>query len=251
MKNFFEFSRYLFIFAHPDDEVYTCAFIQKLVEQKKRVDVIYVTSGDYQSPATGKIREAEVREAMRILTVPDGSITFMRVPERQLMGKVNEVCINILARTAELPPDCVISHDFEGGHNGHDAVGFCASYVAEKIHSSLYVFPAYYAWPEKRLWNQFVPPREATDTLILSSEMKILQKRVISAHASQKGYFDAIKQSGSNNLFSKREVLRLVEQPINYLEPPTTPVGYEYPGSNLRFKDFQIAITSTLEKLGR
>ncbi|HEY4501297.1 MAG TPA: hypothetical protein VJI70_03505, partial [Candidatus Paceibacterota bacterium] len=93
--------------------------------------------------------------------------------------------------------------------------------------------------------NQFASSQETTETLTLSPEMKMLQNQVIAAHASQAVFFDTIRQSSSNDLFSTREILRLVSQSINYKEPPTTPVGYEYPGSKLRFEDFKIAIAST------
>lgn len=243
MKNFFQFSRYLFVFAHPDDEIYTCAFIHKLVSEGKSVDLLYVTSGDYQGPEMVEIREKEVQESMKLLKVPMANVHFMRVPERQLMDRVNEIRENVLAQVTQLSSDCIIGHDFEGGHNGHDAVSFCASRAAEGLHVPLYVFPAYHSWPEKRLWNQFASLREAIDTLTLSPEEKILQDRVIAAHASQAVFFNAIRQSSSNDLFSTREVLSLVSQPINYIEPPTTPVGYEYPDSKIRFEDFKTAIT--------
>lgn len=242
MKDFFQFSRYLFVFAHPDDEIYTCAFIQKLISEGKKVDILYVTSGDYQGPEMIKVREEEVRESTQLLNVPMPNVHFMRVPERQLMNKVNEARNNLLAQAKELAPDCIVGHDFEGGHNGHDAVSFCASRVAGELHIPLYVFPAYHGWPEKRLWNQFAS-HEATDILTLTPEMKVLQDRVIVIHASQAGFFNTIRQSSSNELLSTREVLREVTQPINYMEPPTVSVGYEYPGSKLRFEDFKTAIT--------
>lgn len=242
MKDFSQFSRYLFVFAHPDDEIYTCAFIQKLVNEDKKVDVLYVTSGDYQGPEVIEVREKEVRESMRLLNVPMTNIHFMRIPERQLMNKVSETRKNLLAQVIKLAPDCIVGHDFEGGHNGHDAVSFCASRVAEELHISLYVFPAYHGWPEKRIWNQFAS-HKATDTLTLTPDMQVLQDQVVATHASQAGFFNTIRQSSSNGLLSAREVLRLVSQPINYAEPPTTPVGYEYPGSKIRFEDFKTAIS--------
>lgn len=241
MRDFFQFPSYLFIFAHPDDEIYTCAFIRRLVDEGKDIDVLYVTSGDYQGPEVINIREKEVQESMRLLKVPSENVYFMRVPERQLMSKVNEARGNLLVQVKKLAPGCIIGHDFEGGHNGHDAVSFCASRVAEELHIPLYVFPAYHGWPENRIWNQFAS-HEATDTLTLTSDMQILQDQVIATHASQAGFFNTIRQSSSNDMLSTREVLRLVTQPINYMEPPTTPVGYEYPGSKIRFEDFKTAI---------
>jgi len=242
MKDFYQFSHYLFVFAHPDDEIYTCAFINELVSRGKEVHVVYVTSGDYQGPEVIEVREKEVKESMQLLSVSWVNVHFMRVPERQLMGTVSETREKLLALATKLNPDCIVGHDFEGGHNGHDAVSFCISRVVEGLNIPLYVFPAYHGWPEKRIWNQFAS-HEATDILNLAPDTKELQDRVIAVHASQAGFFNTIRQSSSNELFSTREVLRLVTQPIDYMSPPTTPVGYEYPGSKLRFEDFKTAIT--------
>lgn len=242
MKDFFRFTRYLFVFAHPDDEIYTCAFIHKLVNEGKSASLLYVTSGDYQGPEVIEVREKEVRESMQLLNVPMANVHFIRVSERQLMSMISETRKNLLAKTNEIAPDCIVGHDFEGGHNGHDAVSFCTSRVAEALHIPLYAFPAYHGWPENRLWNQFAS-HEATDTLILTPEMKALQDQVITTHESQAGFFNTIRQSNSNGLLSTREVLRFIAQPIDYMVPPTEPVGYEYPGSKLRFDDFKTAIT--------
>lgn len=243
MKDFFQFSRYLFVFAHPDDEIYTCVFIQKLTSEGKDVHVVYVTSGDYQGPEVIKVREEEVQESMRLLNVPVENVHLMRIPERQLMSKVNEARENLLAEAVKFAPDCIVGHDFEGGHNGHDAVSFCTSCIAEELNTPLYVFPAYHGWPKKRIWNQYAS-HKATVVLTLSPEMKTLQDQIIAVHESQFGFFNTIKQSDSYGPLSTREVLRFVSRPINYMEPPTTPVGYEYPGSRIRFEDFKVAISA-------
>ena len=46
------------------------------------------------------------------------------------MSKVEDL-LEILAKKSEgILPDCIVTHDFEGGHNGHDAVSFVASQTA-------------------------------------------------------------------------------------------------------------------------
>ena len=242
MKNFFQHSRYLFVLAHPDDEIYTCAFIQQLVNDGKHVDVLFATSGDYQGPDVTIVREAEARASMQLMNVNMEHVHFMRVPERLLLDHVRTVRQDVLALAIAMLADCIVGHDFEGGHNGHDALSFCSSRVAEARQIPLYVFPAYHRRPRERLWNQLVSPRVATDTLTLSPAMQLLQRRVMAAHASQADFFNMVRRSSSYVPFSTREIVRLVSEPINYSEPPTSPVGYEYPGSALRFEDFKSAI---------
>ncbi|OGZ04444.1 MAG: hypothetical protein A2648_01740 [Candidatus Lloydbacteria bacterium RIFCSPHIGHO2_01_FULL_41_20] len=241
-NNSLQLSRYLFILAHPDDEIYTCAFIAKLVQEGKNVNMLYVTSGDYNGADIGKLREKEVSASMKILGVSENNIYFLRIPERQLIDRLPEVAKDVLIKTKIINPDCIIGHDYEGGHNGHDAVSFCAYRATQKLNIPLYVFPAYHNWPEKRLWNQFIDGREPTYTLELTDKQKGLQNQVISSHKTQETFFNTIKQSDSYKFFSTREILRLALKPIDYIKPPTTPVGYEYPGGKIRFEDFKKAV---------
>ena len=242
MNHFFNHKSYLFILAHPDDEIYSCAFIQELAQNGKDVHVVYVTSGDYQGAELGSIREAEALKSMSTLGVSEEKVYFLRIPERQLMFKIKDLLEILLKKSYAIPPDCVVTHDFEGGHNGHDAVSFVASQIATRYGCDLYVFPAYHDWPERRLWNQFVSPREATDILMLTDKMKSLKDSIIGIHNSQASFFQTIKESSSSDAFMNREVLREIKKPMDYAQPPTTPLGYEYPGSSLRFEDFKSSI---------
>ncbi len=246
-NNPLDFSRYVFVFAHPDDEIYTCAYIAELTQLGKSVDIFYVTSGDYTGPEMGPIREKEALESMSVLGVRKESIIFLRYPERELMQRVPEVAKEIFEKITQLHPDCIITHDYEGGHNGHDAVSFCTHRAAQKLEVPLFMFPAYHDWPERRLWNQFAPGREIAFTLALSDEQKALQEKVIAAHKTQESFFNLVKASTSAEFLFKREILRHISIPIDFTLPPTTPVGYEYPGSKIRFEDFKNVILTVPE----
>lgn len=242
MNNFLHHKSYLFILAHPDDEIYSCAFIQELVQNDKKVQVVYVTSGDYQGAEHGPIREAETLRSMSILGLSGENVHFLRIPERQLMLQVKDL-LEILTKKSEvILPDCIVTHDFEGGHNGHDAVSFAASQTAVKYRSALYVFPAYHDWPENRFYNQFISSVQPTDTIALTDKTKSLKNKIIDSHASQAGFFQTIRESSSYEALMSREVLREVIEPIDYTKPPTTPLGYEYPGSSIKFEDFKASI---------
>ncbi len=240
--NFTDFSHYLFVFAHPDDEVYTCAFVEQLTRAGKCVDVLYITSGDYQGLELGPVREKEVLASMRLLGVPATSVHFLRIPERQLMLRVGDAKAGVAALAQTLAVDCIVGHDYEGGHNGHDAVSFCTSHAATILHATLYVFPAYHGWPENRVWNAFAGEQKATETLSLTFTQQELQEKVIALHESQASFFDLLKRSADFESFSHREILRRIEHPIDYTQPPTTPIGYEFPGSKIRFEDFKEAV---------
>ena len=238
------YSRYTFLFAHPDEEIYTCNFMTDLVREGKVVDIIYVTSGDYRGEKISKIREEEMFKAMKLIGILQSNIHLLRLPERGLIGQLKGVYIRILEQIKELGSDCVISHDFEGGHNGHDAVSFCASEAAKNLGIPFYTFPAYHNWPEERAFNQFVSPHEATYMKELDGNEVKLKRSVMLSHKTQKEFMDTIFDGSSKDIFFEREVLRKVKLPVDYTKPPTDPVGYEFPGSKVRFEDFKQAILS-------
>lgn len=236
--------RYAFLFAHPDEEIYTCNFMADLIREGKAVDIIYVTSGDYHGEEVGKIREKELLEATKLIGIPQSNIHLLRFPERELMYQLKDACIRVSEQIKKLGSDCIIGHDFEGGHNGHDAVSFCAASMAEKLGIPFYAFPAYHSWPEKRVFNQFISPREATYTKELNENEAKLKRSVMLVHKTQKEFMNMMSDVNSKHICFGREVLRKVELPVDYTKPPTDPVGYEFPGSKVRFEDFKKAILS-------
>jgi len=238
-KNPLDYWHYLFIFAHPDDEIYTCVFIAELIKQEKAVDILYVTSGDYNGADIAIEREKELSRSMQTICVRKENVHFMRVPERQLMKQALKTRDEVLAIAKRLSPDCIIGHDFEGGHNGHDLISFTASYAAQKLNTALFVFPAYHGWPENRKWNNFVSGKSADYEMGLTDEQKQLQNTIVQTHKTQENFMNLLINNADYALFSSREVLRYVSNPIDYTTPPESPLGYEYPGSKIKFEDFK------------
>lgn len=240
MYNFFRYNRYLLVFAHPDEEIYVCATMQQIMRKGKNLRILYVTSGDYSGPQMQPIREKEIHEALNHIGVDKDSVQFLRIPEKTLLDKLASVRERIKETIAELRPECVITHDFEGGHNGHDAVSYAATAAAGSL--PVYTFPAYHGQPEQRAYNRFIQNHPATETFTLNDSQKKLKKAVMEAHASQKRFMTEIIKSDSSEQFFDREKLRKLEKPYDYTMPPTDPIGYEFPSSTLRFADFVSAV---------
>jgi LmbE family N-acetylglucosaminyl deacetylase len=235
----FNHSNYLFIFAHPDDEIYTCVTISELLKQGKTVDVMYITSGDYNGPEFAVEREKEVLSSMKLAGLSKENITFLRVPERQLMDKAAETYEKVVVKTEILKPDCLVGHDFEGGHNMHDLVSYLAYQAARKLDIPLYFFPAYFGWPEKRHWNRFVNGSEADYELKLDAKQKILKRQVVDFHKSQLDFMNSLLTNPDAQLFFSREVLKKISESVSYTMSPVKEMGYEYPGSKIKFGDFK------------
>lgn len=242
VKNLLDYEHYLFVFAHPDDEIYTCVFITELVKRRKSVDVIYVTSGDYSGTEVATEREEELFISMETIGVKKENVHLLRVPERQLMQLALRVRDEVCTIAKQIKPDCIIGHDFEGGHNGHDLVSFFSFYVAQQLNTSLFVFPAYHGWPENRKWNKFAPDKLSDYELKLTNEQRQLQKVILKTHRTQENFINSLINSDDYALFSSREVLRSISGVIDYTTPPENPLGYEYPGSGIKFEDFKDVI---------
>jgi LmbE family N-acetylglucosaminyl deacetylase len=67
----------LLVVAHPDDETGVSAYLAKLLDQHKRVEVVYLTHGEAghnnmgpeRGPSLGAVRETEVRHALATLGI--------------------------------------------------------------------------------------------------------------------------------------------------------------------------------------
>jgi len=124
----------------------------------------------------------------------------------------------------------------------HDLASFITYEAAINLDIPLYFFPAYYGWPEKRSWSWFVNNEKPDYKLKLDKEQINLKKRVVEVHNSQKDFMNSLLSNPDSKLFFLREVLRKVTNKIDYTKTPTEIIGYEYPGSKIKFEDFRKVI---------
>lgn len=242
MKNFSQHQRYFFVFAHPDDEIYSCITIRNLIRAGKDVCLLYVTNGDYAGEEIGRQREGELERAHKVIGVNKEKVGLLGVSERQLMARARDVANAICQEVEAFAPDVIIGHDYEGGHDGHDLVSLCAWQAAKKLKINYWVFPAYYGQPAVRVWNTFVNNHTPDFEYSLGEREIALKRAVFACHASQARYFDDIEKSGGMAPLLSREILRRGEG-NDYTKPPTDPVGYEFPGSPATYRFFTNAVT--------
>lgn len=136
-----EYKKYLFLFAHPDDDVFVAGTMRTLLDLGKQVHGVWVTSGEARKPAA--LREAELKAAMAIVGVE--SVHLLRLPNRGLLPMLGQA-IDLVAQIMNgKTPDCVITTAYEGGHIDHDAVNFVAAKALEQCGSAarLFEFPLY------------------------------------------------------------------------------------------------------------
>ncbi len=128
MYNFYPM-KFLFVFAHPDDETFSSGgTIAKLTQNKHQVILITATKGEAgelgNPPITtrdkiAQVREQELRRSTKILGVSD--IHFLGLVDGTLRYIKNTNIENkILKIIKEEKPDVVITFDKDGGSNHPD-----------------------------------------------------------------------------------------------------------------------------------
>lgn len=236
-------NNYLLVVAHPDDELYSCALLKRLVEAGKNLHVIFITSGD--AGTSPEIREKEALESMKLIGVNPNKVHFLRIQELQFPKKIKDVVQEALQIAKLNKIDFVIGQDYEGGHEGHDLASYCASEIRNQADiKSHAVYPVYHGKPAERKGARFKPTRTEYITMKLSDDEKKLKEQVLSVHAGQKSHFDGLQKSSSDylDLLLSREVYFIPDSPIDYTEKPSDEVGYEFHRNGFKFRDFQAAI---------
>jgi LmbE family N-acetylglucosaminyl deacetylase len=139
--------RLLLVFAHPDDESFSCGgTVAKYVKAGWRVDLICATRGE--EGGSGEIRQRELQKAGIALGV--STITFLGYRDGTLSSQTpGELEDNVHKKMEELVPDAVITMDTTGisNHPDHIKISFVTTYAFQKYASRMekqQIFPKLY-----------------------------------------------------------------------------------------------------------
>ncbi|MBI5252393.1 MAG: PIG-L family deacetylase [Desulfomonile tiedjei] len=135
--------KYLFAFAHPDDDVGIAGTMRLLVRRVAEVHCVWATSGDFFGQ--GQTRETETYKAMRVLGLSESNVHLLRFGDLSLVSKLDEAVDAMADLLRGLRPDIVYANAYEGGHPDHDSVNFMVSEgsVRAGLHPELFEFPLY------------------------------------------------------------------------------------------------------------
>ncbi|HMK34149.1 MAG TPA: PIG-L family deacetylase [Desulfomonilaceae bacterium] len=133
----------LFLFAHPDDDVFVAGTMSMLVKAGHTVHAAWLTSGDARGDPA--MREAELCKAMRIVGVAESGIHLLRLPNRGLLGILPTAAEKVAKIVVQLNPERIFTTAYEGGHIDHDALNFLTrmAYQQTGSRAGLYEFPLY------------------------------------------------------------------------------------------------------------
>lgn len=126
----------LFVFPHPDDDVFVGGTLSLLARAGARLDAAWITSGGFDG--IDRVREDEMRRAMDATGVERRHL--LRLPDGGLIGALPEACAMLHRLVAELRPRVVIGPAFEGGHADHDATSFALAEACRRAKRNVRVF---------------------------------------------------------------------------------------------------------------
>jgi LmbE family N-acetylglucosaminyl deacetylase len=131
----------LFVFPHPDDDVFVGGALSLLVRAGVRVDAAWMTSGGYDG--LDRLREDEMRRAMDVAGVERRHL--LRLPDGGLVRVLEEACATLHRLIGEVAPGAVIGPAFEGGHADHDATSFAVAEGCRRARwdAPIFEYPCY------------------------------------------------------------------------------------------------------------
>lgn len=240
------YASYLFVFAHPDDELYCLTLISRVASSGKKVLVYYLTSGD--EGAEPEVRENESLGVLASAGIGNVDVVFARIPEKRLLSAefVADLFSGNLLRNFE----AVVSSAYQGGHEGHDMASFLAYMIANNLNAKYFQYPIYYGKPEKRTGAIFEHVLRSDYNLKLNSMEGSKKQEAMDQYASQVNHFNKLKVADGRyeQKLLSIETYRQVTK-IDYLKRPSDTMGYEYHRNGYKFEDFIKVVHRYLSRL--
>jgi LmbE family N-acetylglucosaminyl deacetylase len=167
--------KWLFCFAHPDDELSIVGWISRLVQNGNEVHIAWMHSNP--------VRERESRLVAKELEIDQDRLRFFGATDGSVISESGSLIPRFRKMLAEIEPDRVACGAFEQGHIDHDATNFI---VNQCFDGSIFEVPLYhtYATRIQRL-NRFSQPL-GEELLNLGARERALKKSLAKRYPSQR-----------------------------------------------------------------
>ncbi len=234
--------RYLFLMGYPGDDVFSCVLLRRLLLAGKEVIVVFSTSGDAVSK-TG-VREQEGHRALSVVHLSLSKIFFLQVPQRDVFNHFSTIINKTRQLCVRYQIDCIISPDFEGGHEVNDSAAFCASEIANLNMLAHYSFPVFHMRSGKVVGARFKPLTPETETISILSQEKAVKEGFLAAHQTIKGHFEKLQESTGDfyPILYSRELYREFGT-VNFFKKPCDEIAYEKRAERVGvFEEFRKAV---------
>lgn len=206
---------WLFLFAHPDDDVLIAGTVFTLVERGDRVDLAWLTDS---SSLGGLVRrQAESRAAAHAMAVEQSRVHFRQLPSLAMVPRLVQDFPVVQALIEEVNADFCMVVGFEAGHTDHDCVNFLAARAAGG--RPLYEYPLYNSAAGGFQINRF--PQGSCEFQPLSQEAVERKHLTMQLYSSQWPYMVCARMATPVSLMIQRgEPYRLCPPDRDYSQAP-------------------------------
>ena len=242
MSSIMNHKKYLFLMGYPGDDVFSCVLLRRLLLAGKEVIVVFSTSSD--APSKAGVREQEAHRALSVVHLALSKIFFLQVPQREVFSHFSTIINKTKQLCVRYQIDCIITPDFEGGHEVNDSVAFCAAEIAKGHLITHYSFPVFHMRMGKVVAGRFKPLTPETETISILSQEKAVKEGFLAAHHTIKGHFERLQQSNSDfyPILYSRELYREFGD-VNFFKKPCEEVAYEKRAERVGvFEEFRKAV---------
>lgn len=111
--------RWLFLFAHPDDELALAGWLSHLQNRAVPFRIVYLSRT--------QVRMQEAQSALDGLGIPLDEVFFESFPDGHFCERIAELTRAVRAHIDAFAPDRVVACAFEQGHLDHESVRFAVS----------------------------------------------------------------------------------------------------------------------------
>jgi LmbE family N-acetylglucosaminyl deacetylase len=202
LDEIFAGGRVLVVAAHPDDE--TVGLGVQLSALGTRATILHITDGSPRNLADARkagfssqrqyamARRQEFFAAMALAGVAAGQCQEMGLVDQESALELERIARTVRSLIANIKPDAVFTHPYEGGHPDHDSTAFGVhggmSLLRAEGHAAppLYEFTSYYGGRAGIVTGKFLP-REGLDvtTRQLTFRQQALKRKMFDCFGSQ------------------------------------------------------------------
>ncbi len=153
---------WLFVFAHPDDELAIAAWIRRLTSNGNKVFIAWLH-------AVGS-RGEEAQMAAKAMGGLEGNCHFADFEDGSFLARLGNIQNELKAIVSKFNPDRLVCAAFEQGHLDHDALRFA---IDEVWKGATLEFPEYWPYtPHVATMNRFTSSEGESIIELTSDEQK-------------------------------------------------------------------------------
>ncbi len=199
--------KYLFIFAHPDDETVACAgTLRRLAETGEDILVVTVTDGGAgevsqhvqarleKFASVGELRRQELDDALKFLGVQNYKVLHFQdgqITNEIVWGQLRSAVIDLID---SYKPDVVITFDHSGWyfHLDHGGVSIATTLAVQQAEFPPAVFFHVHFKVNQSRWSYVFPETQPITHRVNVTDLKEIKLKTLNFHDSQD--FHTIKQ---------------------------------------------------------